>query len=301
MQLHQLRYVVAIAEETSFTRAAARLHVAQPSVSAAVRALEAELGTPLFDRARGAVSLTAAGEVLLPYARTVLADCEAARLGVRDLQGLRRGHLAVGATPSLVTNVLPPVLVRFHQLYPGVSLQLHEAGSGDLVALLGQGRLDLALVILPVPHAWVRTVTLFDEELVLAVPRTHPLAERERIRVADLDRLPLVMFRDGYDLREATLAACREAGVRPTLALEGGEMDGVLALAAAGLGAAVVPAGVVGEDARLRAVRFDAPGLRRTVGLATRADRTPSRATRVLAEALQAAGLAGDAVQAQRV
>src|SRR5579875_4099949 len=120
VQLHQLRYVVSVAEEGRFTRAAARMHVAQPSISSAVAALEHELGAALFHRDRAEVTLTGAGEVFLPWARQVLADCEACAAAVRDLLGLRRGRLVVGATPSLTTNLLPPVLARYHNDHPGV-------------------------------------------------------------------------------------------------------------------------------------------------------------------------------------
>src|SRR5579875_3182634 len=245
MQLHQLRYVVAVAEERRFTRAAARLHVAQPSISSAVAALEQELGAALFHRERSEVTLTGAGEAFLPWARQVLADCEAGAAAVRDLLGLRGGRLVIGATPSLTTNLLPPVLARFHADYPGVELTVHEAGSQDLVDRLGKGEMDLAVVILPVDRPWVESRSLLEEELVLAVDRGHPLAHRRSIRVPELEHVPLVMFKDGYDLREATLAACREAGFSPTMALQGLEMDGALAVAAAGLAAAVVPWSVV--------------------------------------------------------
>src|ERR1700746_2639416 len=122
VQLHQLRYVVTVAEEGRFTRAAARLHVAQPSVSSAISALEHELGAPLFHRARNEVVLTGPGEAFLPWARQVLADCEAGAAAVRALMGLRRGRLSLGATPSLTTNLLPPVLAGFHADHPGLEL-----------------------------------------------------------------------------------------------------------------------------------------------------------------------------------
>ena len=288
MQLQQLRYAVAVAEERHFTRAAAGLHVAQPSVSNQVRLLERELGAPLFHRERAAVTLTAAGEVFLPWARQVLADVERSRVEVRELLGLRRGRLALGATPSLTTGLLPSVLAQFHQRYPGVELGLHQAGSRDLAARLAAGDLDLALLILPVSGSGLATEALAEEELVLAVPRGHPLARRRTLRVTDLRDVPLVMFRPGYDLRAATEAACRAAGFEPTLALEGGEMDGVLALAAAGLGAAVVPSTVVEAAGPLRGLRFTGGALTRTVGLAARADRPRSRAAVAFSEGLRA-------------
>lgn len=273
MQLQQLRYVVCVAEERRFTRAAARLHVAQPSISSSVAALEQELGALLFHRDRAEVTLTGAGEVFLPWARQVLADCDAGTAAVRDLLGLRRGRLVLGATPSLTTNLLPSVLAGFHAEYPGVDLTVHEAGSQDLVGRLGKGEMDLAVVILPVDRPWVESVPLIEEELVLAVGPDHPLAGRTSVAVAELESVPLVMFKDGYDLREATLMACRQAGFGPTMAMQGLEMDGALAIAAAGVAAAVVPASVVPAGGPLRAVPFDGAVLRRTVGLASRKDR----------------------------
>jgi DNA-binding transcriptional LysR family regulator len=289
VQLHQLRYVVSVAEEGGFTRAADRLRVAQPSVSAAVRALERELGIELFHRSGGRVRPTPAGDALLPWARQVLVDCEAGRDAVTDLMGLRRGRLSLGATPTLTTVVLAPVLADFHRRYPGLEVSLTEDGSRRLVTALERGELDLAVVILPIHHSWVRTEALAEEELVLAVPRDHPLAGRASVGVAELEGLPLVMFRDGYDLREATVAACRGAGFAPTYSVEGLEMDGVLALAAAGLGAAVVPASVAGPGTDLVAVAFRDADLRRTIGLAYRHDRTPPPAARAFADALRAA------------
>lgn len=288
MQLHQLRYVVCVAEERRFTRAAARLHVAQPSISSAVAALEQELGAPLFHRDRSEVTLTGAGEVFLPWARQALADCDAGAEAVRDLLGLRRGRLVIGATPSLTTNLLPPVLARFHTDHPGVELTVHEAGSQELVDRLGKGEMDLAVVILPVDRPWVEARSLMTEELVLAVDPGHPMAGRRSIRVADLEHVPLVMFKDGYDLRETTLTACRQAGFTPTMAMQGLEMDGALALAAAGVAAAVVPDSVVDGSGRLRAIRFRGGALERTIGLAARRDRPFSPAASAFVDSLEA-------------
>ena len=287
MQLHQLRYMVCVAEERRFTRAAARLHVAQPSVSSAISALEQELGAPLFHRARSEVVLTGAGEAFLPWARQVLADCEAGAAAVRDLMGLQRGRLSVGATPSLITNLLPPVLAAFHADHPGLELTVHEAGSQDLVHRLEEGEIDLAVVILPVNRPWMETTALMEEDLVLAVQPGHPLADRRGIRVAELEGVPLVMFKDGYDLRETTMDACRRAGFAPVLAVSGLEMDGALALARAGVAAAVVPESVVPPEDPLRAVHFRDGALRRTIGLASRKDRPLSPAAVAFVAALR--------------
>ncbi len=297
VQLHQLAYFVAVAEERHFTRAAARLHVAQPSVSAQIRKLETELGTALFHRGPGEVSVTQAGEVLLPLARQVLADVEEAIGRVREVGELRRGRLAVGATPSLSSTLLPAALVRYHHAHPGVTVQVVEDGSRRLVAGLQAGEIEVALVILPVRAEQLATVPLAtvplaEEELVLVVPPGHRLAAtRSSLSVEDLRDVALVMFRDGYDLRAATVAACRSHGFEPSFVAEGGEMDGVLSLVEAGLGAAVVPSIVVAEHPRLCGVRFRPAELRRTIGLAYRGGVSPSRAAEAFAA--EVSGLLG--------
>ncbi|MDQ2952642.1 MAG: LysR substrate-binding domain-containing protein [Chloroflexota bacterium] len=278
MQIGQLRAFLAVAEQRHFTRAARELGMAQPSVSAHVRRLEAELGNELFDRRKGDLRLTVAGEALLPFARRILADVDAAGAELSQVGGLARGRLSIGATPSLAATLVPPVLARFHAAYPGIELALREAGSMDLVSALVEGAVDIALVILPVRHDALETQALLREELVVAVARTHPLARRRTIAMTDLRDVPLVMFRQGYDLRSATEAACRAAGFAPTFAVEGGEMDGVLRLTAAGLGAAIVPSLVVEPRGPLRAVRIERSSLTRTIGIAHRRDRRLSHA-----------------------
>jgi DNA-binding transcriptional LysR family regulator len=287
VELHQLRYFIAVAEARHFTRAARDLGVAQPSVSKAIRLLEGELGTELFHRRRGDLALSTAGEVFLPWARQVVADLASGVDEAREVGGMRRGRLSVGATPSITTAILPDALARFHAAYPGIGLRIHEAGSGDLVRELDEGRLDLALVILPVTHRSLDTVPLLREELVVAVGAGHPLADRRRIALADLRDTPLVMFREGYDLRATTLAACAAAGFEPLYAVEGGEMDGVLRMTEAGLGVSIVPSMVVARGGPLRAVRLS-PALTRTVAFAYRRDRRVSRATQELMDQVAA-------------
>jgi DNA-binding transcriptional LysR family regulator len=289
LELQQLRYFVAVAESGKFTAAARDLHVAQPSISKQVRKLEDELGAALLERRRTGVTLTDAGGILLPWAKRMLADLDGARSEVAGLATLERGRLSVGATPSVSTVLLPRVLAAFHAEHPGITLSVIEAGSRDLVDRLAAGDLDLALVILPVPREELfETAPLIREELVLAVAKGHPLARRKTVRVADLRGVPLVMFRDGYDLRSATITACEQAGFHPTFAVEGAEMDGVLRMAAAGVGVAVVPRMVVERGGPLVAVRLAQPTLSRSVGVAFRRDRHHSRAADAFVARLRA-------------
>lgn len=280
--VHQLEYFVAVSEEGQFTRAAERLHVAQPSVSAQVRQLERALGATLFHRGPGPVTMTDAGETLLPLARRVLADLAEVVTRVTELEGLRRGHVGIGATPSLSVTMLPSVLGRFHDRYPGVSLTVSEQGSRHLVRDIESGELDLALAILPLPQSTLERTVLASEELVVVVASGHALAARRRIAMNDLRGVPMIMFRDGYDLRTAALTAFEESGVVPSIAVEGGEMSSVLSLVAEGLGAAIVPSIVASIEPRLHVLRLRSPSLRREIALIRRRDRMPSRAAAAL-------------------
>lgn len=288
VQFHQLQYFVAVAETRHFTRAAELVHVAQPSLSQQIKALERELGADLFLRARGNITLTDAGEALLPLARRILADADTARHEVQELAQLRSGRVRLGATPSLCTGLLPDVLRAFHDRYPGIRLLIEEGGSHDLVRELARGALDLALVVLPLPtpSPALTTVELLREDLVVVSSPDAPApggGGRRAVRVADLEGERLVMFRHGYDLRELTVAACRAEGFEPDFAVEGGEMDAVLGFVRAGLGVAVVPRMVAARSGPgLRVTPLAPPGLERTIALAHRSDVAPPRAAREL-------------------
>ncbi|WP_225730597.1 MULTISPECIES: LysR family transcriptional regulator [unclassified Nocardia] len=282
MQLQQLSYFLAVARTRHFTRAAEVLGVAQPSLSKQIRALETELGAALFSRARGNITLTPAGEALFPLANRILADVDTARREVQELAGLRRGRVRVGATPSLSSGLLADVLRRFRDTYPGIELLVEESGSRDLVRELTRGALDLALVILPLADDTpLVTAPILREDLMVAA-RAGALPNRRYLRITDLRDRPLVMFRSGYDLREATIKACRSAGFEPRFAVEGGEMDAVLRFVEVGLGVAVVPSMVLAGRPALRGIPLSidggSPGLHRTVALAHRKDVAPTNA-----------------------
>jgi LysR family transcriptional regulator, transcription activator of glutamate synthase operon len=298
MEMHQLAYFESVSRHLHFTRAAEELHVAQPSVSQQIRKLETELGAPLFHRMKRHVALTEAGKTFLPHARAVLQRLAEARVEVQELSGLHKGTLAVGAPPSVGTHLLPRALATFSRRHPGITLTFREAGSRTLLKLLEEGELDFAVVIQPIRHPALDTLPLLEEELLLAVPREHPLASgQRRIRLEQLREEPFVMLREGtYDLRDQTLAACRRAGFEPAVALDGGEMDSMLRFVAAGIGLAILPAMVLAEidpnDATV-AVRRLLPRLSRSLVLARRRDRYFSAAAREFAEVLSTTARVG--------
>ncbi|MEV6300988.1 LysR family transcriptional regulator [Actinoplanes sp. NPDC051861] len=289
VQLQQLRYFVEVAETRHFTHAADNLGVAQPTLSKQIHTLEASLGAPLFERIRGDVSLTVAGIALLPLARRMVADADAARDAVQDIVGLRRGEVRLGATPSLCSSLVPAVLRAFREYHPAIQLYVNEGSSQDLIAELLAHTLDLALIVHPEhgADANLEATELLRESLVVAsVADGPPLTVGRQLDLVELRHTPMVMFRAGYDIRDVTLQACERAGFTPKFAVEGGEMDAVLAFVEAGLGVALVPSMVLVNRPLLRATPLAPPGMRRTIALAQRRGAVLPHAASALREVL---------------
>ncbi|GAA1946393.1 LysR substrate-binding domain-containing protein [Brevibacterium antiquum] len=267
-------------------------------MSRQISTLEKELGSELFHRAHGHISLTAAGDTLLPTARRMLADAEAVRRDMDELAGLRKGRIRLGATPTLCVSLVAEAISSFHHEHPGVELELVEKGSRELIEALGAGELDLALITRTLsPSAQMprlRMREVLSEDLVVIAGADHrsggstswsgdsrsgaPLLPGDTVTLAEVAALPQVLFHHGYDLREATSAAFDAAGLAPNIVVEGAEMDAVLRFVERGLGVAVVPAMVLVDRPRLTSAQLLEPSLSRTVSLATRADVRPTRA-----------------------
>jgi DNA-binding transcriptional LysR family regulator len=260
MELHQLRYVVAVAEEGSFTAAAQRELVAQPAVSAAVRSLERELGVQLFRRGRSGAQPTEAGVAVLAHARAALAAVAAARDVADEVTGLLRGRVAVGMVVGCTSTVLADLLADFSTAHPAVEVVLVEGSGADLLAALSSGRLDLAWVgRAQPPPSGVETAVLYEEEQVAVVPLGSSPRGRS-LAVAELASHRLVALPPGTGGRTALDAACAAAGVVPVVACEATGLEMVCLLTERGLGTGVVPASVAAAAAdRLRALPLDPP------------------------------------------
>lgn len=277
MNLEQLRSFVEVAQLGHFTQAAERLHLAQPSLSRQIHALETDLGAQLFHRARGGTTLTAAGESLLPMARRMLADGESVRREMAALAGLQRGRVRLGATPTLCISLVAEALSAFHAEHPGIDLHLVESGSRGLIEALSSGELDIALVTTSderVPAGIRHTLTpLLSEDLVVIAAASAPGALLgASLTLERLASLPQIVFSSSYDLRTTTETAFRAAGLTPQVVLEGAEMDAVLRFVERGLGIAVVPAMVLLDRPGLRSARLVRPTLSRTISLARPSD-----------------------------
>ncbi|QEO13905.1 LysR family transcriptional regulator [Agromyces intestinalis] len=295
MNLEQLRSFVEVARFGNFTRAAEELHLAQPSLSRQIAALERDLGAELFHRARGGSTLTIAGESLLPLARRMLADAASVRRELAELAGLERGRVRLGATPTLCISLVAEVLSAFHAEHPAIELHLSEQGSHRLLDELASGELDLALITTSdatTPERFTVTPLLVEELVVVSAASAPPVARGRSIRLAEVASLPQIVFSSTYDLRSATDAAFAAAGLAPDVVLEGAEMDAVLRFAERGLGVAIVPAMVLIDRPGLRSVRLEAPTLTRSISLARPADVAPTAAVDVMQRTIAATATA---------
>jgi DNA-binding transcriptional LysR family regulator len=247
MELRRLRYFVAVAEELSFTRAAERLHIAQPPLSIQIRALEQEIGARLFDRDQRHVYLTQAGRHLLERARRILESVEATKAEVRCAALGEVGTLHVGYTASaMFTSSLTSAIKAFQSGFPHVLLTLHEMTSLDQLNGLLDRTLDggiLRKADAPVP-AGIVVEEWYRAPLVAAMASDHPLAKKRPIRISDLKDQPLIMYprESGIGLYWQVLRLCARAGFRPRIAREVLELTTIVGLVDAGEGIAIVPA-----------------------------------------------------------
>jgi DNA-binding transcriptional LysR family regulator len=280
MELRQLAHFLAVAEERHFTRAAARVHLTQSSLSTSVRALERELGSDLFVRSTRHVELTEAGRALLPAARRTVAAAEDGRDAVAAVRGLVRGHLAIGAIQSLGQVDLPGLLARFHRRHPAVTLRIHHVGAPELVRRTADGEIDLALVDLPLGPQGnrVRARTIATESLQLAVAADDPLARRSRIRLGDLVEREFIEYRPDSSLRASIDRACHKVGLRRRIACEVDALPDLVDLVALGMGVSLLPpAAIRMTGGRAIGVAAD-PSIPRELLLVSPLDREPSPA-----------------------
>ncbi|MFE6525483.1 LysR family transcriptional regulator [Streptomyces sp. NPDC057794] len=253
MELRQLEYFVAVAEERNFTRAAERVHISQSGVSAQIRRLERELGAELFDRSARTVTLTPAGRAALGHARAALAAAGAVEQTVGEVTGLIRGRLVAGMVIGCTVTPLFEALAAFHRAHPRVEISLLEENSDRLVEAVRAGEVDVALVGVAEPPEGLDALTIVSERLVVAVPPGHPLADRRRVTLRDVTAHPVVCMPPGTGLRTVFDHACAARDLRPAIALQASAADAITDLAARGLGVAVLSASMT-RDAGERLV-----------------------------------------------
>lgn len=239
IELRQLRYFVAIAEALSFSHAAKTLYVAQPALSRQIHTLEKELGVLLFNREGNRISLTGAGRVLLPLSRAVLADVDQLLRNAFECSEGTRGRVEIGSVPYALANLVSRLLLWFRANRPEIELQITEDGSTTLLEMVRDGKLDLAFVYTN-DAGDLCSYPLFPLRLNAFVAADHWLADHDEIEIRELADEPILLVKDGYQVREIFLSACQIAGIRPKIAIESGTGTTLASLAEAGLGIAVV-------------------------------------------------------------
>jgi DNA-binding transcriptional LysR family regulator len=287
MEIRQLEYFVAVAEEGNFTRAAERVHISQSGVSAQIQQLERDLGAALLDRSGRTATLTAAGSAALEHARAALAAVEGVRHAVDDVNDLVRGRLVVGMVTACTVTPLFDALAAFHGAHPGVGLTLEEDNSDRLVQRVRDGEMDVALVgVAGEPPAGLESLVIISEGLRALVPPGHPLAARRSTTLAALAKYPIVCLPEGTGVRTVYDRACIDQGRTPLVALQASAPDAVVDLARRGMGVAVL--------SETMAAHYDLPtvpirGIEIPALLALTWTRSPSPALRELLNHCQVA------------
>lgn len=283
MELHQLRYVCAVAETGSFSRAAERCQIAQPSLSQQVLKLEEELGGKLFDRLGRSIRLTESGRAFLPHAQAILGQVDAARASVASNHADVRGNVTLGAIPTVAPYLVPRYTVAFTERFPDARLRIVEETTPILLSGLRDLSIDFALLALPLRHKDLDLRPIRTEPLLAALPEKHPLASNDSLSLAELRGEPLVMLRDGHCFRDLSLAFCRSANINPKIAFESGQFSSILGMVAAGVGLSLVPEMAIDRHAGCRYVRLRESRAVRTVVLASLRGRSFNHVQQVLA------------------
>jgi DNA-binding transcriptional LysR family regulator len=270
MELRQLEYFVAVAEEANFTRAAERVRISQSGVSAQIRQLERELGATLIDRSTRTANLTPAGRVALEHARATLASAGAVHQAVGEVTGLIRGRLTVGMVIGCTVTPLFEALAAFHRAHPGLEITVREDNSDRLVDGVRSGAIDLALVgVAGAAPPGLNALTIVSEGLVALVPPDHPLAGRlagpGALALADLAGHRLVCMPEGTGIRTVFDQACAARRLQPVIALQASAADAIADLAARGLGVGILTESMSARYrdrlAALRITDVDSPAL----------------------------------------
>lgn len=298
MELRQLRYFLAVARYRHFTRAADASFVSQPALSQQVRALERELGVPLFDRLSTGAELTTAGHALHGYAERILREVENARVAVEEVVGTVRGELSVSAVHTAIPALVVDVLARFRERHPSVAIRIHEERSTEVVESVLSGRVNLGITYLPVAHDVIEATPLYEEEMMLVVPESHRF-EGPELELSEIAGLSLIVPPEGFCLRAGIDQLLDQTGTPGRIVAEVSSIENICEAVRAGLGATLLPRSYTDHPSRMRglaAASLKGPVPLRVVGAIRRFDRHLCLGTRAFLGALHERSLASSPV-----
>lgn len=292
MNLRDLKYLVAVADTLHFGRAAERCHVSQPTLSAQIRKLEAYLGVEIFERQPKRVAVTDIGAQIVARARQVLQDADEILALARNSQDPLAGKLKVALIPTIGPYLLPRVSSKLRKQLPRLQLMLYEYQTDDLIGRLRSGELDLGILALPVPLDGLDARELYEEPFMVALPRTHPLARREELRLVDIASDTLLLLEDGHCLRDQALEVCSRVNMRENQDYRATSLETLRQMVAAGLGVTLLPELAakppVGSGQGLAIRRFSAPEPSRMVGAVWRRSSTRTPAMAAVCDVIEA-------------
>jgi LysR family cyn operon transcriptional activator len=289
MELRHLRYFLAVADTRSFTRAAERLHVTQPTLSHQIKQLEQMAGTVLLDRSTKEVELTAAGRLFKPFCERILKELEASALAISELAGLMRGTLRMAVFHSFSHSMLPKIMSEFALRYPGVRVTTQLIPRADMERALIDAELDMAVAYASGDNDQIVAEPLFEEELVLVAGSECPYAGRKSIPMRELAKLPLVLLTQEFGARQFVDRFFTEARQHAHVVLEMNAIDPILATTRNSGLATVLSAGAVLDTSGLKIVRLTDPVPKRLVGILWRRNGHRSAAALRMAEMIRAA------------
>lgn len=287
LSLPRIRNFVAVAEERQFRRAAERVGLSQPALSAQLRELEEFLGAALLSRTTRSVHLTAEGEKFLVRARNILADVDAAVLEVRDHASLRRGRLSVAAIPSVASRLLPEVVAGFMQRFPGIDVQMIELSSEDVEQSVASGNADLGIGPAPERNSELSFSFLLRDRFIGLVPKTNKLASQKRARLEALLDYPLIATITGTSIRATLERAYQEYGRSLRVTHSVTQHQTIVAMVGAGLGVALLPSLSLGETPNAAKLLVTNPQITRDIGVVQRKGEAASAAAREFADAMR--------------
>lgn len=279
MEFHQLRDFVAVAATGSFSEAAKKCRVAQPSLSKAIQRLEVEVGDKLFIRLKRRAVLTPAGEMLFKHANRILMEVEELKREIADAQGLRRGTVTVGVLPTIAPYFLPRVIEQFAEACPAVEVVIHEETTAGLLKLVETCELELAIICLPINRTSFETQVLFTEELLLVVPSKNPLAVKEKVYATDLRNERFILMNDSHCLSDQVLNFSTKNDLRLHVVLRSSQIETIQSLVMTGLGISLAPQmAKVGQRTPLVYRSLEKPKPTRTLAVIWRKGRELTRA-----------------------
>jgi LysR family hydrogen peroxide-inducible transcriptional activator len=290
MEVHQLRYFCAVVETGSFTRAAAREQVAQPSLSQQIMKLEEELGVRLFDRLGRAVRLTNLGQLFLPRARSILNEMRTAKQEVAQNQSTVAGPVYIGVIPTIAPYFLPARIAKFSRKYPQATINVVEEVTVPLLDRLRAGLLDFAVMALPARGHDLECFPLHTERLFAILPNGHPLAGKRTVMMKELHHQPFLLLRNDHCFRDTAIELCKRTRVLPQVVFESGQFSSILGMVGAGLGISIVPEMALEKRSDCCSVLIGDERASRTIGVAALKGHFLSRAPLAFLDHLRCPG-----------